>query len=39
MLTGLEVSCSLYKYTFYKPQHDSKGAPNEIEFEGLKMQK
>ena len=39
LLTGLKVSSLACKYRLYKPEHNAKGDPMEINFEGLKMQK
>ena len=39
MLTGLKVSSLACKCVFYRPDHDAKEGPMELNFEGLKMQK
>ena len=39
MLTGLKVSSLACKYLFYRPEHNAKGDPKELNFEGFEMQK
>ena len=39
MLTDLKLSSLEYKCVFYRPEHNAKGEPIELNFEGLEMQK
>ena len=39
MLTGLKVSLLAYNHVFYRPEHNAKGDPMELNFEGFEMQK
>ena len=39
MLTGLKVSSVACKRIFHTPEHNAKGVPMEMNFEGLEMQK
>ena len=39
MLTDLKVSSLACKCVFYRPEHDAKADPMELNFEGLEMQK
>ena len=39
MLTGLNVSSLTCKCVFYGPEHNTKGDPLKLNFEGLEMQK
>ena len=39
MLTDWKVSCLACKCVFYRPEHNAKGDPMELNFEGLEMQK
>ena len=39
MLTGLKVSSLACKSVFYRPEHNVKGRPMELNFEGLEMPK
>ena len=39
MLTGLKVSSLACKCVFYRPEHNAKGVPMEMNFEDLEMQK
>ena len=39
MLTGLKVSSLASKYVFYRPEHNAKEDPMELNFKGLEMQK
>ena len=39
MLTGSKVSFLAYKSVFYRPEHNAKEGPHELNFEGLKMQR
>ena len=37
MLTGLNMSSFECKCVFYRTEHDAKGDPMELNFEGLEM--
>ena len=39
MLTGLKASSLTCKCVFYRPKHNAIGVPNELNYEGLEMQK
>ena len=39
MLIDLKVSSLASKCVFYRPEHNAKGGPVELNFEGLEMQK
>ena len=39
MLVGLKVSFLVFKCVFYLPEHNAKGGPMKLNFEGLEMQK
>ena len=39
MLIDLKVSSLASKCVFYRPEHNVKGEPVELNFEGLEMQK
>ena len=39
MLTGLKMSSLACRCVFYRPEHNAKGEPMELNFEGLEMQK
>ena len=39
MLTDLKLSSLACKCVFYIPEHNAKGEPIELSFEGLEMQK
>ena len=39
MLTGLKVSFLVFKCVLYRPEHNAKGDPMELNFEGLEIQK
>ena len=39
MLAGLKVSSLVCKCVFYRPEHNPKGDPRQLNFEGLEMQK
>ena len=39
MLIDLKVSSLASKCVFYRPEHNAKGEPVELNFEGLEMQK
>ena len=39
MLTDLKLSSLECKCVFYRPEHNAKGEPIELNFEGLEMQK
>ena len=38
MLAGLKVSSLASKYVFYRPEHNAKEDPMELNFKGLEMQ-
>ena len=38
MLIDLKVSSLAIKCVFYRPEHNAKGGPVELNFEGLEMQ-
>ena len=35
MLIGLKVPSMTHKYVFYKPEHNAKGNPMELNFSGF----
>ena len=39
MLTGLKVSLLTCKCVSYRPEHNAKGDPMELNFEGLEIKK
>ena len=39
MLTGLKMSSSECKCVLYRPDHNAKGNPMKLNFEGLEIQK
>ena len=39
MLTSLKMLLLACKRVFYRPEHNAKGGPMELNFEGLEMQK